>query len=521
MASLPSWIAAMQASGRLPQQSSPFSMGNYQFAPDRMSFIDSSQNPGAQWRDFQAGSWGDQQAGWYGQDGNMLEGTRTGYESLKNAGLWNPQDQQLQSLFSQLGGSDWQTNPMSTATLFGHLGTGTYGRDWNAGLDNEANYMSLWPGQGDTLNNVSNIYGGNMFSRDYLKQVEEARQNQQWQAEHADSTMGHIGEFAGDLAGLGLAGLGTYFGVAGLGGMFGGAGAAAGASEGAAWGAGLEGADLAAMEASAWGGASGGTSAAAGAGGLGAELAAGAPELAGTMGLPGEVAAGGAMDMFGSAAYPGGVAEAGMGAGSIFANAPMPNILESILGLPAGQLGLGGTQGLTQPMGGYQFPYSNVLGSLLGIYGTNKAGKQQEDLLQMAINSDQWRQQQPRYFEPLHQAATQGIGNTPYGQSIADSTSRYMASKGYNGSGNQSHAIAQGLHGGTMDYLRAVGPLAMGRGESSAPTQMAPGMIGNTYNQTNAMGVGLGSILQGQQPAAGQGQNKSLIDVFKSQMPSL
>lgn len=179
----PTWLGAGGLTSNMngPQTST---MGNYSFSPDRSSFIDTTKNPNAKWQDFQAGSWGDTQAGWYG-DGGMLEGQRTDYNSLKNAGLWNPQDEQFQQqFFSQYG--DWQNDPHATVHMFGNMGTGTYAKDWNAPLTDEGNYQGLWPGQGDTLDNVNKLYG-DIFSRDYLKQVEEARQNQQWKAEHADS----------------------------------------------------------------------------------------------------------------------------------------------------------------------------------------------------------------------------------------------------------------------------------------------------------------------------------------------
>lgn len=179
------------------------------------------------------------------------------------------------------------------------------------------------------------------------------------------------------------------------------------------------------------------------------------------------------------------------------------------------------TAGGLAPQGGYQFPYADVLGSVLGLAASQQQGNTLKDVMQMSIDSDLWRPQQSKYFDPLYQAATQGIGNTAYGQSIADSTSRKMAAQGYNMSGNQMHEVAQGLNSGTAQYMGAVGPLAMGKQTDTRPlATLGAGLAGAQGNQYNALGAGLGSILQGQQPGlmaqlGGQQQNKGLIDMFK------
>jgi hypothetical protein len=126
-------------------------------------------------------------------------------------------------------------------------------------------------------------------------------------------------------------------------------------------------------------------------------------------------------------------------------------------------------------------------------------------MMQMSIESDLFRPQQSRYFEPLYQAATQGIGNTPYGQSIAKSVNANQAALGNHMSGAQMHAVAQGLNSGTTQYLGAVGPLAQGKPiDSRAIGALGAEMSKSIGNQYNAMGSGLGSIMQGQQPNFGQ-----------------
>lgn len=185
------------------------------------------------------------------------------------------------------------------------------------------------------------------------------------------------------------------------------------------------------------------------------------------------------------------------------------------------QAGVGGAG-----QGSYQFPYANVIGSLLGYRAARDQQQTMRDLMQMSINSDQWRGQQGRYNEPLYQAATQGIGNTAYGQSIAQQTAATDAAKGYNMSGNMLHDIAQGLNSGTMNYINAVGPLAMGRQPDTRNLgTLGMGLSGAIGTQANALGSGIESVISGQQPTlwnqlasiqSGQGpmSNQNLFGLF-------
>jgi hypothetical protein len=282
-------------------------------------------------------------------------------------------------------------------------------------------------------------------------------------------------------------------GGAGAMGAFGGAAGAAGGSGAAASGAGtgstLGGVTGAAGElgvGGAVGGASGfgGTAAASGGAGLSAELAAGAPETAAST-LPGE------------AGYLGGAQ-------------PLSATTGATNTLPAQAAGAGGVTAT----GAYSFPYQNIAGAVLSYLGSKEQGDTAQDLLNQQINSDQWRPQQSRYFEPLYDAATKGIGDTAYGQSIADATARKTASMGMNLSGNQAHEIAQGLHGGTMDYIRSVTPLATGRGESGAYGNFGNSIINSSGSGYDAIGYGIGEIFKGQQPNDGS-RNQSLTDLFR------
>lgn len=190
-------------------------------------------------------------------------------------------------------------------------------------------------------------------------------------------------------------------------------------------------------------------------------------------------------------------------------------IIQQVLG---GQTGMG-QQGQT---GGYSFPWGNVIGALLEYMNQGDVLKAQKELMQQAIDSDLWRPQQPRYFEPLYDAVTKGIGNTAYGQSIAEATDRFGASKGYGSSSNMLQEIARGLNQGTNQYVSAIAPLAMGRGgQGSTMAQFAPGITGAMQGQSGALGAGLQSIISGSQPTYAQQQrgtprNQTLSELIAS-----
>ncbi len=155
-----------------------------------------------------------------------------------------------------------------------------------------------------------------------------------------------------------------------------------------------------------------------------------------------------------------------------------------------------------------KIPLSNLIGAGMGAYSSKQQMDTLKEMQQKAIDSDLWRGQQPKYFQPAFDAATKGIGNTPYGQSIASDTARKMSSMGYNMSGNQMHEIAQGLNRGTTDYMRAIQPYATGRAPSGDGSSYASGVAGAQGNMNQYLTAGLGSIFNPgqtpQQAASGQ-----------------
>lgn len=170
-----------------------------------------------------------------------------------------------------------------------------------------------------------------------------------------------------------------------------------------------------------------------------------------------------------------------------------------------------GFGGLGSALG--KIPAGNLASGILAAKMGQKNLQGLKDMQQKAIDSDLWRPQQSRYFEPAYDAATKGIGNTAYGQSIASDTNRNMAAQGYNMSGNQMHEVAQGLNRGSMDYLKAVGPLATGRAPAGDGSGYASGVSGayNLFNQ--GAQAGLGSIINGTGGATGTKAGPTLGDL--------
>ena len=153
--------------------------------------------------------------------------------------------------------------------------------------------------------------------------------------------------------------------------------------------------------------------------------------------------------------------------------------------------------------GTYQVPWGNLLGAILEGVGNFSRSDDLRDLFKEARDSDLWRGQQPRYFDPLYAAATQGLGNTDYGRSIMEDAAEAAAPFGLNLSTNQVRGMGEALNRGTTDYIRALGPLAMGRPmDASIYTNLGSQMVNAGASPWGALGYGLESLFTGQQPSA-------------------
>ena len=188
---------------------------------------------------------------------------------------------------------------------------------------------------------------------------------------------------------------------------------------------------------------------------------------------------------------PGGATAAGGGGGITDWLSKLGSGLTS---LGNGMSGTNSGGGSTSTSANPTLPFSNLIGSILSYSQAGQNANQINTLMDRIQNMDQFRTQQPKYFDPLYDAATKGIGNTAYGQSLLKTVMAQDAAKGYNQSGNFVSDALQGLNSGTMDYVKNLTPLALGN---------------NPYPAANTMGtLGLGSLAQTQQQ---QGQLGSAI----------
>jgi len=172
--------------------------------------------------------------------------------------------------------------------------------------------------------------------------------------------------------------------------------------------------------------------------------------------------------------------------------------------------------------GSYSFPFADVLKGVLEYSGQKDYQSELLRLMDKSIEySDPFRTQRPRYFEPLYDAATKGIGGTPYGESIANSTLRKLSSTGdagYDISGLGANTLAKNLNSASMDYVKNIAPLAgaqFGGNASQSITSMGPAAAGAGLAAQGGLGAAFEAANRGSQPSAleqlfGQQKNQNL-----------
>lgn len=159
-------------------------------------------------------------------------------------------------------------------------------------------------------------------------------------------------------------------------------------------------------------------------------------------------------------------------------------------------------------VGAYQFPWANVIGSIMEAYGQDNYRNDLLDVMNKAITeSDPFRTQRPRYFEPLYQAATQGVGGTPYGEAIANSTLRKLSSTGdagYDITGLGANTLAKNLNSASLDYVKALTPLtgAGFQANTSAATTAGQQAAQAGMGGSGSLGSAFSSIMTGNQPSS-------------------
>jgi len=167
-----------------------------------------------------------------------------------------------------------------------------------------------------------------------------------------------------------------------------------------------------------------------------------------------------------------------------------------------------GSSGTGAGSGSYQFPWANVIGGILEAYGQNNYRNDLQALMERALNeSDPFKAQRPRYFEPLYQAATQGVGGTPYGEAIANSTLRKLSSTGdagYDITGLGANTLAKNLNSASLDYVKALTPLtgASFQANTGAASTLGQGAAQAGLGTGGALGSVFSSAMTGQQPSS-------------------
>ena len=158
--------------------------------------------------------------------------------------------------------------------------------------------------------------------------------------------------------------------------------------------------------------------------------------------------------------------------------------------------------------GAYQFPWGQVIGAVMEAYGQDNYRDDLLEVMNRAITeSDPFRTQRPRYFEPLYQAATQGVGGTPYGEAIANSTLRKLSSTGdagYDITGLGANTLAKNLNSASLDYVKALTPLtgAGFQANTGAATNVGQQAAQAGMGQSGALGSAFSSIMNGNQPSS-------------------
>lgn len=158
--------------------------------------------------------------------------------------------------------------------------------------------------------------------------------------------------------------------------------------------------------------------------------------------------------------------------------------------------------------GSYQFPWANVIGAIMEYYGQSQYRDDLMELMNRALSeSDPFKAQRSRYFEPLYQAATQGVGGTPYGEAIANSTLRKLSSTGdagYDITGLGANTLAKNLNSASLDYVKALTPLtgAGFQANTGAATNVGQQAAQAGMGQSGALGSAFSSIMSGNQPSS-------------------
>lgn len=185
--------------------------------------------------------------------------------------------------------------------------------------------------------------------------------------------------------------------------------------------------------------------------------------------------------------------------------------------------------------GSYQFPWGNVIGSVIGAVGANNASDTYADALRYAVDkADPFSAERPYYQGQLKQMYTDPnyFSTSPVMKGLVDTSldqaQRKLASQGYNYSGNTPSELAKLATNESFKYAQSQQDMtAKAAGAYTGPG--AAGTIAGQGAQTQVglnnqlygnLGAGFQSVINGAQPTAAQQvngaqPNQSLADVFK------
>lgn len=205
---------------------------------------------------------------------------------------------------------------------------------------------------------------------------------------------------------------------------------------------------------------------------------------------------------------------------------PGTGALSQLTGAAGSSLGgIAGTAGSAlggAASGAYQFPWGNVIGSVLGAVGANSSSKDLADAMRYATDkADPFAQERPFYQGQLKSMYTDPnyFSNSPVMKGLVDTsldqTQRKLASQGYNYSGNTQSELAKLATNESFKYAqnqqdmtaKAAGAY---NGPGAAGTVAATGaaaQLGLNNQLYGNLGAGFQSIINGSQPTLAQQVN--------------
>ena len=210
------------------------------------------------------------------------------------------------------------------------------------------------------------------------------------------------------------------------------------------------------------------------------------------------------------------------------------NLVQNLSKVP-GLSKLFGGDGASSSTGKYSFPFGDVLGGILEAYGANQSRGDLNSLMNKSLDYiDPFHNQRPQYQGQFRQL-TQNPSNffrDPAVSSIMDladeTTSRKLASQGYNMSGNFASEIAKTraneMFKNYLPFTDMIGTAAgykLAPGNVGAATGVGQAAAGAGQQALGGLGSAFNSAMTGEQPSYldqifGKQKNQNLAQLFTS-----